>query len=139
MNHAAWPAAASRFLVLRLGPGADLREGLEAAFAAEPERAGFIAACVGSLSVARLRYAGRDAASVTEAAFEVVSLSGTLSADGVHLHAGLSDAAGRMIGGHVLAGCRVQTTAEIVLGLTDAVSFTRPVDPATGYAELSVR
>ena len=139
MTQVAWPADATRFLALRLGPGADLRGGLEAAFADADARAGFVASCVGSLSVARLRYAGRDVASVTTADLEVVSLSGTLSPDGVHLHASVSDANGRMIGGHVLPGCIVRTTAEVVLGLTDAVAFSRPVDPATGYAELSIK
>lgn len=135
---AAWPAAATRFLTLRLRPGDDLRASLEATFADVPERAGFVVSGVGSLSVTALRYAGRTDASVTRAPVEVVSLSGTLSPDGVHLHASVAEADGRMIGGHVLPGCVVRTTAEVVLGLADAVSFTRPVDPATGYAELEV-
>ena len=139
MNAADWPADATRLLVLRLSPGDDLRTGLEAAFADSRARSGFVVACVGSLSAAALRYAGRGEASVTEAPLEVVSLSGTFSADGCHLHAGLSDADGRMIGGHVLPGCTVRTTAEVVLGLTDAVAFNRPLDPETGYAELSVK
>lgn len=138
-NTAAWPAAATRFLALRLRPGDDLRATLEAAFADVPERAGFVASCVGSLSVTALRYAGQGEPSLTRAPVELVSLSGTLSPDGVHLHASVADADGRVIGGHVLPGCVVRTTAEVLLGLTDAVSFTRPVDPATGYAELSVR
>lgn len=134
---ASWGGAETRLLALRLSPGDDLRGGIEGAFAEAEASAGFIAAAIGSLSVATLRYAGRDAASVTEASFELVSLSGTLSADGVHLHASLSDADGRMVGGHVLQGCVVRTTAEVVLALTDAVRFTRPVDERTGYHELA--
>ena len=133
---AAWPAEATRFLALRLSPGDDLREGLTAAFDAEPEPSGFVVACVGSLSVAALRFAGLDEASVAEGAFEIVALSGTFSPDGCHLHAGLSDAEGRMIGGHVLPGCIVRTTAEVVIGLTGAVRFARTRDVATGYPEL---
>ena len=135
---AAWPASATRLLALRLSPGDDLRGALSAAFDAEPEPSGFVLACVGSLSRTALRYAGRDEASVTEEPCEVVSLSGTFSPDGCHLHASLADAEGRMTGGHVLPGCVVRTTAEVVIGLTDAVRFSRPIDPATGYAELSV-
>ena len=134
----AWPAAATRFLALRLSPGEDLRGGLEAAFAAEPEPSGFVVACVGSLSAASLRHAGRSEASVTRADLELVGLSGTLSPDGPHLHALVSDAEGRVVGGHVLPGCTVRTTAEVVLALTGAVVFARSLDPATGYAELSV-
>ena len=133
-----WPADATRFLALRLSPGADLRAGIEETFATSGARAGFIAAAIGSLSVAALRHAGRDEGTVTRRTYEVVSLSGTLSADGVHVHAALSDEDGGMTGGHVLRGCVVRTTAEIVLGLTDAVRFSRPLDPATGYAELAV-
>ena len=136
---ASWSADATTFLALRLRPGDDLRGALEAAFAGRPERAGFVVACVGSLSRAALRYAGRDDASVTEGPLEIIALSGTLSPDGPHLHASVADAAGRMTGGHVLPGCVVRTTAEVVLGLTDAVAFSRPVDPATGYAELSIK
>ena len=137
MLSAAWPAEATRFLALRLSPGDDLRGGIEAAFAASGATAGFVAAYVGSLSVAALRHAGRDEGTVTHGTYEVVSLSGTLSPDGVHLHAALSDEDGRMTGGHVLPGCFVRTTAEVVLGLTEAVRFARPVDEATGYNELA--
>ena len=137
MLSAAWTAEATRFLALRLSPGDDLRVGIEAAFAASGATAGFVAACVGSLSVAALRHAGRDEGTVTTGTYELVGLSGTLSPDGVHLHAALSDEGGRMTGGHVLPGCVVRTTAEVVLGLTEAVRFARPVDVATGYNELA--
>ena len=134
---AAWPVAATRFLAIRLAPGEDLRLALTEAFEAEPEASGFVTACVGSLSRAALRHAGRDEAAVTEAAYEIVSLSGTFSPDGCHLHAALSGEDGRMTGGHVLPGCLIRTTAEVILGLTDAVRFARAVDPATGYEELT--
>ena len=133
----AWPAAASRFLAVRLRPGSDLRGELERAFEAAPERAGFIAASVGSLSRLSLRHAGRDEASVLDGCFELVGLSGTLSLDGPHLHLLASDPDGRVVGGHVLPGCLVRTTAELVVGLARGVRFTRPVDPGTGFAELA--
>ncbi len=69
---------------------------------------------------------------------EIVALSGTLSPDGVHLHLAVADAEGRMTGGHLLAGCIVRTTAELVLGLAAGVAFARRPDPRTGYAELSM-
>jgi predicted DNA-binding protein with PD1-like motif len=100
--------------------------------------AGFIACCVGSLSRARLRPAARDDALVLERPLEIVSLSGTLSVDGPHLHMAVSDDAGAVTGGHVLEGCRVRTTAELVLAFAEGVRFARAPDPATGYAELRV-
>lgn len=132
----AFPASAMRFLVLRLGPGEDLRGALEEAFAAQGEQAGFVVSAVGSLSVAALRHAGRDEASVTEKDYELLSLSGTFSVDGPHLHVMLSDREGRVTGGHLLAGSLIRTTAEIVLGLAEGVRFSRPLDAETGYAEL---
>lgn len=134
----AWPAGATRFLALRLGPGVDLRGALEAAFAAEPEEAGFVAAAVGSLSSAHLRHAGQETGTLTHGAFEIAALSGTFSADGPHLHCVLSDPHGRVTGGHLLQGAIVRTTAEVVLALASGVRFTRPVDPETGFRELSI-
>ena len=134
----AWPAAANRFLALRLRPGDDLRIELERAFADAPERAGFVAASVGSLSRLALRHAGRDEAGIVEGCFELVGLSGTLSVDGPHLHLLASDPDGRVAGGHVLPGCVVRTTAEVVIGLARGVRFTRPVDEETGHAELAL-
>ena len=131
-----WPAAATRFLALRLRPGADLRAAIEAAFAAQPETAGFVVAAVGSLSRATLRPAGREDPLVLSLPLEIVALSGTLSGDGVHLHMAVSDATGAMTGGHLLPGCIIRTTAELVLGLAATVAFRRVEDPATGYPEL---
>ncbi|SLN28421.1 hypothetical protein ROJ8625_01200 [Roseivivax jejudonensis] len=132
-----WPATATRFLALRLPPGADLRGAIESAFAAEPEAAGFLAAAVGSLELARLRPAGRDDAIEVAGPLEIVALSGTVSADGPHLHLAVSDSAGTMTGGHLLTGARIRTTAELVLALAAGQRFHRPHDPATGYNELA--
>ncbi len=44
-----------------------------------------------------------------------------------------------MTGGHLLPGCEVRTTAEVVLALTSAVAFHRADDPRTGYKELFMR
>ncbi|GGL63670.1 PPC domain-containing DNA-binding protein [Wenxinia marina] len=136
MRRTTWPAAATEFLALRLPPGADLRRALEDAFSDTGATAGFVAAAVGSLASAALRLADRDVAHTVPGPLEIVALSGTLSPDGPHLHLIVADADGRTTGGHLLPGCPVRTTAEIVLALTSAARFARPTDPATGYAEL---
>ena len=69
--------------------------------------------------------------------FEIVSLTGTLSRDGVHIHISLSDADGNVIGGHLIDGV-VFTTCEVVLGSALGVDFVREVDQDTGYTELVV-
>ena len=135
---AAWPAGATRLVALRLRPGADLRGALEARFAATGARAGAVVAAVGSLGRASLRLAGGDEGTEVAGPLEIVSLSGTLSPDGPHLHLAVADAAGAMRGGHLLSGCPVRTTAEIVLAVTDAVRFQRRPDPETGCAELRI-
>ena len=38
----------------------------------------------------------------------------TLSPDGAHLHGSVADANGEVMGGHVMPGCIVRTTAEVV-------------------------
>ena len=68
---------------------------------------------------------------------EIVSLVGTL-ADGGHLHASLSDKDGHVVGGHVMGNMEVFTTAEVVIGNCDMLSFTREMDDATGFDELVV-
>lgn len=69
--------------------------------------------------------------------FEIVSLVGTFSRDGsCHLHLSISDANGVTYGGHLIEG-EIFTTAEVVLGSIEGVSFPREFDPLTGYNELS--
>lgn len=72
-----------------------------------------------------------------DARFEVLSLVGTLSPQGLHLHASLGDEEGAVCGGH-LVRATVHTTAEIVLGEAPAFAFSRAMDPATGFKELVV-
>ena len=69
---------------------------------------------------------------------EILSLSGTLSAEGAHLHLGIANGEGQAFGGHLVEGCLVYTTAEVVLGELEDVKFLRVVDPATGYKELEI-
>lgn len=126
-------------LPLRLSPGADLRAALSDAVAAQGVEAAFVVAGIGSLREASLRFAGRDTPQHMVGDLEILTLSGTLGAGGAHLHASLSDADGRVFGGHVAPGCIVRTTAEILLAVLDDVRFAREPDAATGYAELAIR
>ena len=131
-------ASALKTYSLRLKPGDDLRQQLTAFVQAHHMAAGTMITCVGSLTVATLRLANQEGPSVYRGHFEIVSLVGTLSVNGSHLHLAVSDSTGRTIGGHLLDGCRVYTTAEIVLGELPEVEFRRETDPAFGYKELVV-
>jgi predicted DNA-binding protein with PD1-like motif len=125
-------------LTLRLRPGQDLRQQLAAVVQAQQIRGGAVLTCVGSLTQVTLRLANQEGPSVYRGHFEIVSLVGTLAESGSHLHLSVSDSTGRTIGGHLLDGNLIYTTAEIVLGVLDDVEFRRETDPAFGYKELTV-
>ncbi|CAN0531674.1 unnamed protein product, partial [Ectocarpus sp. 8 AP-2014] len=72
-----------------------------------------------------------------DARFEICSLVGTLSPEGLHLHASLADEKGALCGGH-LVRATVHTTAEIVIGVASSLEFSREMDPRTGFKELVV-
>jgi uncharacterized protein len=131
--------ATLRAFALRLSPGDDLRAHLEAVTAARGIRAGCVLAAVGSLDKASIRLADEPTASQFDGPFEIVSLSGTLSPDGPHLHVSVADANGIVIGGHLGLGSIVRTTAEIVVGALDGLAFSREPDARTGYRELVIR
>ena len=69
---------------------------------------------------------------------EIVSLMGTVSEYGCHLHASFSREDLSAFGGHLLPGCTVNTTAEIVLAEIRSCVFTRRPDSETGYEELEI-
>jgi uncharacterized protein len=118
---------------LRLPAGADLRAALSAYEAA------FVVAGIGSLRPAVLRLAGAEALLRLDEDCELLTLSGSLSADGAHLHASVSLPDGRVLGGHVMPGCIVRTTAELLIARLTDWELRRALDPATGYAELQAR
>lgn len=123
---------------IRLSPGQDLKKGLTAFVREKNLQAAFIVTCVGSLQQAILRLANQPGAITRVEKFEIVSLTGTLSPDGAHLHIALSDSIGTTIGGHLLDGNLIYTTAEIVIGEAGGLIFKRETDPATTYKELKV-
>ena len=123
---------------LRLRPGQDLRRELESFASRQKLQAGFVVTCVGSLRKTVLRPANQPGPMQIDQKMEIVSLTGTLSPDGVHLHLAVSDSTGRTLGGHLLEGCEVYTTAEIVVGEAQKLRFRRETDPETTYKELKI-
>ncbi len=130
-------------LVMRLEPGDDVRAKLEAAFSSLSKEHGIAAACivsaVGSLSEAVLRFADKPSGTSINGPLELLMMSGTLSANGAHLHGSVADAEGAVKGGHIMPGCIVRTTAEVVIALLPGWEFRRELDAATGFNELSAR
>jgi uncharacterized protein len=128
-----------RVLALRLRPGQDLRQQIEAFVKEKQIRAGFIITTVGSLRQAAIRLADQPSATSFAGKFEIVSLVGTMGQDGVHLHISISDHTGKTLGGHLVEGCLIYTTAEIVIGEAEGLLFTREKDTETTYQELRIR
>lgn len=128
-----------RELVLRLEPGADLRRAVEAACRTQWPGGGFVLCGVGSLVDPVLRLAGRDVETRYDGPFEILTLSGSVTPEGAHLHASISSAQGEVLGGHVAYGNRVRTTAELLIVELQAWHLSRQHDPATGFAELAAR
>lgn len=124
---------------LRLSPGDDLRAALEDVLRQLGVQAAFVIQGIGSLSVAQLRFAGNDEPTELRDDLEILTLAGSLSTDGAHLHMSVADPRGRVSGGHVARGCTVRTTAEILLALLPDHRFSREHDPASGFLELAIR
>ena len=120
----------------------DLRKELQAMVDSEGIKAGFLVACVGSLSRAVLRMAGAEPENEQlksiEEKLEIVSAQGTLSQDGIHIHLSVSDRNGSVFGGHLKEGCLVETTAELVIGESENHTLHRRMDEKTGFKELEV-
>ncbi len=110
---------------LRLSPGDDLRASIEQALRRLGAHAAFVLQAIGSLDVAQLRFAGVDAPTELRGDLEILTLAGSVSPNGAHLHMSVSDARGHVSGGHVARGCIVRTTAEILLALLPEHRFAR--------------
>ena len=123
----------------RLKPGADLRKEIEAYVLSNNIKAGWISTCVGSLTNYNIRFANQPEGSKATGHFEIVSLLGTLSVNGSHIHISLSDSTGQTIGGHLLDSNIIYTTAEIIIQEDDDLVFTREKDGTTPWEELQVK
>jgi hypothetical protein len=128
-----------KIFALRLKPNQDLKESLKNFVISNNIEAGFILTTVGSLKQATLRFANQNDSKVLQDKFEIVSLVGTLSTHGIHLHISISDKDGKTIGGHLEKGCLIYTTAEIVIGVSKDFIFVRTLDENTGYKELEIQ
>ena len=145
----ALPSGPIRAHAIRLDPGEDVAPALEKAAAiamqTSQSSSAFVLTAVGSLDEVTLRMAnatshdqgGNSNLRQWNERLEIVSLVGTFSADGKHLHMCVTDGNGQAWGGHFVSG-RIFTTLELVLGTIDNVGFQRQMDSQTGYKELVV-
>jgi len=127
--------------VERLLKGQDLKKSISAIVRNKKIKAGVIVCAVGSLNKTCLRMPvenHKQTVKKIERDVEIVSLIGTVSPHGVHLHMSVSDSSGKVVGGHLIEGCLVKTTVELAILSFESLRFSRVFDNKTGYKELVV-
>jgi len=131
-----------RVVVARLSPGEDLLRSVGRIAAGEGISSASVEA-IGTLDEARMAFFGGVGHKLIQytGRLELVSCLGNVSVgeDGapvVHLHAVVSDGEGRCLGGHVLEGCKVAITAEVVLRELKGVRMVRVAEKEAGRLSL---
>lgn len=102
-------------LALHLDAGSDVRQSLEA-LARQEGGQGFVLSVVGNLSAAVFQCPGKAEPTRLRGELEIITLSGTLSPEGVHLHLSFSDGDCRVWGGHLEPGTLVLRGADLLVG-----------------------
>lgn len=120
----------------RLHRGDDLLLSIRTLCEREKIDAAVVLSAVGCVSRAVLRDAGGVNLRSVDEPCEIVSLNGTASRTRCHLHLALSREDLSAIGGHMMPGCIVNTTCELVLGMLEHMRFDVEQDAQTGYDEL---
>lgn len=122
----------------RLRRGDDLLLNIRAYAQAHNIAAAAIVSGVGCVTGAVIRDASGVATHELSGRYEIVSITGTVSAARTHLHIALAGEDMQVIGGHLCEGTIVNTTCEVVLAEIPGVTFSKELDPQTGYNELKI-
>lgn len=124
------------FHCVRLHRGDDLLLSIYEICKEKNIKAGTVLSAVGCISKGKVR----DASGITIRDIledcEIVSLNGTVSAKRCHLHISLSKENLSTIGGHLVEGCIVNTTCELIIAELPDIKIDVEDDPETGYDEL---
>jgi uncharacterized protein len=124
---------------IRLKPGEDLKQSITKYVKEHNIKAGWLVTCAGSLTTYAIRFANQPNAATASGHFEIVSLTGTVSVNGSHIHISVCDSTGKTIGGHLVDGNIIYTTAEIVIHESSNLLFTREKDNTTPWEELQIK
>ena len=124
---------------VRLRRGEDLLKSIEKFCINNSIKAGVVLSGVGCVTKGRVR----DASGVTiveiDEPMEIVSLTGTVSEKRCHLHVSFSKEDLSVVGGHLVMGCVINTTCELVIGELENCIYDVEFDEETGYDELIIR
>ena len=113
-----------RALPLHLKAGDDIRHTLEQ-WARTQQADGFVLSVVGNLRRACFACPGKTQPTVLEGELEIITLQGTVSPGGVHLHLSFSDGDCQVWGGHLEHGSLILKGADLLVGLLPAGGAAR--------------
>ncbi len=117
-----------RVVVVRMNPGDDVLQSLQAAVRDQKMATGLVLNGVGSLDRYRLHVVGvpslptEDVFFEAEGPYDVLSFSGMILDGRVHAHITVSNTE-KAIGGHLEEGCRVLTFCIVVLAETPGLNI----------------
>jgi predicted DNA-binding protein with PD1-like motif len=124
---------------IRLKKGEDIKKSIVEYSVGKKIMAGVVLSSVGCVTNGRLRLADGKTIKELSENLEIISINGTISLDGAHLHISFGDKDGLVLGGHMLEGNIVNTTCELVIGELKKFDFKRYFDEETGYNELKIK
>ena len=124
--------------IFRLHRGDDLKNSILEFCRMNNINSGIMACAVGCCSKVRFRLAGAESFYEDERDYEIVSIMGTISKDGVHIHISFGDDTGKVVGGHLTEGCIINTTCEVSIIKSDKYKLSREYDEETCYKELVI-
>jgi len=99
-------------------------------------KAAVVLSAVGCVSKARVRDASGVGIQDIHEDCEIVSLNGTVSELRTHLHIALSKENLTTVGGHLVEGCIINTTCELVIQELLGWEYGMEQDETTGYDEV---
>ena len=123
---------------LRLTQGNDIKERICNYCKTNEILAAVVISSVGCVKKAVIRDAGGQESHAIDEGMEIISIDGTVSKHWIHLHISLSKKNLSVIGGHMMEGCIVNTTCELVLLELDNTVFNSRFDSSTGYDEIDI-
>ena len=132
-----------RVVIARLEPGEDILHAIEKVATANNIQSGYIS-MIGAVTGVHLGYFDREEKLYKEFTvkedLEIVSGIGNITMyDGnyvIHAHLVAADQTGKCYGGHLLEGCEVSVTIELVI--TEIPVLIRVIDDATGLKLLGI-
>ena len=124
--------------IFRLHRGDDLKQSILEFCRMNNINSGIIACAVGCCSKVKFRLAGAESFYEDERDYEIVSIMGTISKDGAHIHISFADDTGKVVGGHLTEGCIINTTCEVSIIKSDKYKLSREYDEETCYKELVI-